>query len=212
MPESEAIFITYQLLCALDYLHNQQNTIHRDLKLDNVLLEEPIPGSRIFLCDFGIAKRLSTLKQRTTTVVGTVEYSAPEIFSTSLELEEEAASFTLNLKQNMSNKDGYDYKCDMWSLGVVVHILLSGISPFYNEETDIQIVKAAATGILNLDKFNWHTVSYEAKDFVKNLLQVNPSVRFNVVHCFEHPWIASRKRQLDQIYELKIRNNWCPAY
>lgn len=172
--------------------------------MDNVLLEEPIPGSRIFLCDFGIAKRLSTLKQRTTTVVGTVEYSAPEIFSTSLELEEDTASFTLNLEPNMRKKDGYDYKCDMWSLGVVVHILLSGISPFYNEETDIQIVKSAATGMLNLEKLKWRTVSHEAKDFVKHLLQVNPSVRFNVASCFDHPWIASRKRQLDQIYRLKV--------
>lgn len=74
------------------------------------MLESPFPGSRVVLGDFGIAKTLSESRSKMSTVIGTPEYSAPEVgFSRS------------------KGFDGYNLLCDMWSLGVIVHILFTGL-------------------------------------------------------------------------------------
>lgn len=116
VPEAEALLIVFQILKALEYLHSN-NITHRDLKLDNILRVSQHPGSRILLIDFGISKYyVRDRSRRMTTVAGTPEYAAPEIGF--------AASNTF---AGAAKRSGYDMKCDLWSLGVILHILLSGI-------------------------------------------------------------------------------------
>lgn len=190
IPETEAIIISFQLLKALDYLH-QQGIVHRDLKLDNVLLVAPMPGTRIVLCDFGIAKMLPKPHRRTNTIVGTVEYAAPEIFS------------PIFPGQISGDDMGYDSKCDIWSLGVMVHLMLSGISPFY-ADNDLNIIQSAAKGTLHFDRPQWTKVGNMAKSFVKRALNPRVSERLNVKQCFDHPWFARNIDELNKIYEKII--------
>lgn len=174
LPESETIFIIYQLLQALDYLHNHLNVLHRDIKLDNVLLDLPVPGSRVYLCDFGTAKQLSSTLQRTRTVVGTAEYLAPEIFN-SIE----------------STCSGYNNKCDMWALGVMLCIMLSGISPFARDDHH-------TNHMLLIDGFAH--ISKQSKNFVKRLLYFDIRKRMSVTDCLKHVWITGNEKRLASKY------------
>lgn len=204
IPENEVILIVFQLLKALDYLHNHLQVIHRDLKLDNVLLKAPMPCTKIILCDFGIAKSLQHLNQRTKTIVGTVEYTAPEIFTLDKRLNLNVSD-DINLSSRTWLKgEGYDYKCDTWSLGIMIHIMLSGISPFYSDGDEMGMVKSAKLGKLNFERHQWQNVSPVAKDFVRKLVEIEPIKRYNINECIKHEWISKRYLQLKQIYESKI--------
>ncbi|KAK9456110.1 kinase-like domain-containing protein [Dipodascopsis uninucleata] len=196
ISETEALVIIFQILKALQYLHSC-NVVHRDLKLDNILLVTHSPGARVVLIDFGISKYVVG-GRRMTTVVGTPEFSAPEV------------GFDDLLRENHP-RTGYDKKCDMWSLGVILHILLSGMSPFYDpSENAALIARNAREGRLYLSSSAWTTVSSAAKDFVRKLICVNPVDRLSVGECFDHPWIAAHLDELENIYSKKIVADWMP--
>ncbi|KAI5950552.1 hypothetical protein CANMA_005212 [Candida margitis] len=186
LPEQEAIFIVFQVMKALQFLHNHLRIVHRDLKLDNILLQLPLPKSRIYICDFGIAKKLTC--SRTNTSVGTIEYSAPEVFN-------------IDIKGKAS--EPYNFKCDTWSLGIVTHILLTGISPFYSESKE-HILKSARQGQLNFSRKQFVNISRNAKTFLSALLQVDPNDRVDADGCFNCAWIASNRAKLERFYREKI--------
>ncbi|EGW33017.1 uncharacterized protein SPAPADRAFT_150549 [Spathaspora passalidarum NRRL Y-27907] len=187
LPEQETISIVYQLLKAISYLHKELQIVHRDLKLDNILLEIPVPRTRIYLCDFGIAKCLSNCKQqKTDTCVGTIEYSAPEVFQEERE---------------------YSFKCDLWSLGVICHILLSGISPFYGNGEKEFMITAARTGRVNLNRHQFRNSSSMCKSFIQRLLKVDPDERMSIDDCFNHEWIRINQTNLEKFYQKRIAKN-----
>ena len=186
IPEQEAIFIVFQIMKAVQFLHNNLKIVHRDLKLDNVLMQIPLPKSRIYICDFGIAKKLTC--SRTNTSVGTIEYSAPEVF---------------NIDSKGKVFQPYNYNCDLWSLGVVTHILLTGISPFYSELKE-QILMMARRGQLNFAKKQFVHISKNAKAFLSALLRVDPRLRVDANDSFNCAWIASNRAKLERFYRERI--------
>lgn len=155
-------------------------------------MESPFPGSRIVLGDFGIAKSLNGTRSKMSTVIGTPEYCAPEV----------------GFSEFRSNTDGYSLKCDMWSLGVIIHILFTGISPFFDERDAKQTAINASNGILHMKTVEWQPVSRRGKDFVCQLLQVNPDNRLSAVDCFRHEWIRKCLQSLESLYKEKIYNEW----
>ncbi|BFZ59362.1 Death-associated protein kinase 1 [Saitoella coloradoensis] len=189
--EVECMFVIWQVLKALEYLH-ERNIAHRDLKLENILISSSEPGFRVVLTDFGVARQWEDAR-RMSTIVGTPEYAAPE------------------MSRREKGKRGYGKEIDLWSLGVIVHVLLSGQQPFSStSQTDSrsQIAQRIQSTDLDLSSWEWEEISLEAKDFVHRLLVRNPAYRMSVEEAFEHPWLARYRAELEALYGEKVMKGW----
>uniref|UniRef100_A0A8D0FU91 Serine/threonine-protein kinase n=1 Tax=Strix occidentalis caurina TaxID=311401 RepID=A0A8D0FU91_STROC len=167
-----------QILVALRNLHFK-NIVHCDLKPENVLLASAEPFPQVKLCDFGFARIIGEKSFRRS-VVGTPAYLAPEVL----------------------RSKGYNRSLDMWSVGVIVYVSLSGTFPF-NEDEDIndQIQNAAFMYPPN----PWKEISSEAIDLINNLLQVKMRKRFSVDKSLSHPWLQDYQTWLDlREFETRI--------
>jgi len=101
----------------------------------------------------------------------------------------------------------YDSKCDIWSVGVITYILLSGQPPF-NGDNDKEIMKKVRQGKFSFDSPQWSQVSDSAKDFIRKLLTYDPSKRPDAEKAMQHPWIAElSKIALDQTLALGALDN-----
>ncbi|XP_039996460.1 serine/threonine-protein kinase D3-like isoform X4 [Xiphias gladius] len=162
LPERNTRFLIMQILEALRYLHCK-HVAHCDLKPENVLLASADPFPQVKLCDFGFARIIGEKSFRRS-VVGTPAYLAPEVISSS----------------------GYNRSLDMWSVGVIMYVSLSGTFPF-NEDEDIrqQITNAA----FMYPRQPWASISLEAVSLITNLLQVSVRRRFSVGKALGHPWL-----------------------
>uniref|UniRef100_A0A3Q3M7G3 non-specific serine/threonine protein kinase n=1 Tax=Mastacembelus armatus TaxID=205130 RepID=A0A3Q3M7G3_9TELE len=162
LPERTTRFLVMQILEALRYLHFK-HIAHCDLKPENVLLSSADPFPQVKLCDFGFSRIIGEKSFRRS-VVGTPAYLAPEVISSS----------------------GYNRSLDMWSVGVIMYVSLSGTFPF-NEDEDIkqQITNAA----FMYPRQTWASISLEAVSLINNLLQVSVRRRFSVGKALGHPWL-----------------------
>ncbi|NWR28938.1 KPCD3 kinase, partial [Tachuris rubrigastra] len=178
LPERITKFMVTQILVALRNLHFK-NIVHCDLKPENVLLASAEPFPQVKLCDFGFARIIGEKSFRRS-VVGTPAYLAPEVL----------------------RSKGYNRSLDMWSVGVIVYVSLSGTFPF-NEDEDIndQIQNAAFMYPPN----PWKEISSEAIDLINNLLQVKMRKRFSVDKSLSHPWLQDYQTWLDlREFETRI--------
>uniref|UniRef100_A0A8D2LJG7 Serine/threonine-protein kinase n=1 Tax=Varanus komodoensis TaxID=61221 RepID=A0A8D2LJG7_VARKO len=177
LPERLTKFLITQILVALRHLHFK-SIVHCDLKPENVLLASAEPFPQVKLCDFGFARIIGEKSFRRS-VVGTPAYLAPEVL--------------LN--------QGYNRSLDMWSVGVIMYVSLSGTFPF-NEDEDIndQIQNAAFMYPAN----PWRQISVEAIDLINNLLQVKMRKRFSVDKSLSHSWLQDHQTWLD-LRELEGR-------
>ncbi|XP_061828801.2 serine/threonine-protein kinase D2 isoform X1 [Nerophis lumbriciformis] len=177
LPERLTKFLITQILAALRHLH-LKNIVHCDLKPENVLLASADPFPQVKLCDFGFARIIGEKSFRRS-VVGTPAYLAPEVL--------------LN--------QGYNRSLDMWSVGVIMYVSLSGTFPF-NEDEDIndQIHNAAFMYPSN----PWKQLSNDAIDLINNLLQVKMRKRYSVDKSLSHAYLQDYQTWLD-LRELETK-------
>lgn len=163
-------FLVSQILVALKHLHSK-NIVHCDLKPENVLLSSDSDFPQVKLCDFGFARIIGEKSFRRS-VVGTPAYLAPEV---------------------LRNK-GYNRSLDMWSVGVIVYVSLSGTFPFQeDEDINDQIQNAAFMYPPN----PWKDISKEATDIINNLLQVKTRKRYTVDKSLCHLWLQDYQTWCD---------------
>ena len=174
--ESDARSVIYQVLKGMEYLHSK-NIVHRDLKLENILLSDGSSSAIVKIADFGLARFFADDSQLRT-ICGSPLYVAPEI---------------LDIGANMET---YTPAVDMWSIGVMLYILLSGNSPFENEDEQ-SLFQMIRLGEYSMDDHLWDHVSDEAKDCVQRLLTVNTSVRMTITQALEHPWVLGLTESKD---------------
>lgn len=155
-----------QILDGLIYLHDNQ-IAHLDIKPQNLLLTEPFPNGDVKLCDFGISRRI-TKDCEIREICGTPDYVAPEIL----------------------RYDPISLATDMWSLGVLTYVMLSGYSPFGSEnkqQTFCNITQAT----LDFPQDIFGKISQEGVDFVKRLIVREPSERLTSRQARQHHWLTT---------------------
>lgn len=144
--EEHAQAIMVPLFDAVMYCHDL-GIIHRDLKPENLLFDKKdLTKATLKVSDFGLARFVSSNDLATTTC-GTPGYVAPEIL----------------------RKTAYDHRCDYWSLGIVLFILLSGTPPFYHED-NFELFEIIKKGTYAFDAPAWKDVSDEGKSMISGLL------------------------------------------
>ena len=211
LSEKKAKELFFNLTCAVAYCH-RKGVVHRDLKPENILLKSHNSGDEhnVKLADFGIAahlpKRLVNVSsqeqeeaQPFSRLCGSPEYMAPEV-----------------IRADRKKKRGYGPKCDIWSLGVILFILLSGEPPFdaadftdedEDEETDEQegsggpsasnlpdgirqLFKVICRGQIEMTGSKWKKISQKAKDLITHMLSIRPSDRPTAHELLCDPWFV----------------------
>ena len=161
--ERDAAVLMKQLLSCIAYCHSHQ-IMHRDLKPENVLLEATKEFDQIKVIDFGTALRYKP-GQSFKETIGTPYYIAPEVLN-----------------------HNYGKECDIWSLGVMAYIIMSGIPPF-NGGNDSEIMSAIKSGKFNFNHSVWKTISQQAKDFISSLLTYDTKKCPSATQALNHGWI-----------------------
>jgi calcium-dependent protein kinase len=181
---SEAVSASYarQILSCLVYLHDR-HIVHRDLKPENFLLSDPSPGANLKLIDFGTAVVLEP-SAFLSVQAGTSYYIAPEVM-----------------------RGKYTEKCDVWSAGVIVFMMLSGTPPF-DGNSDAEIMSNVSKGKYFFNGRTWDGISSDAKDFVRQLMTLDPSSRVSAKAALAHPWMfQARRHTLDSAQAGRILQN-----
>ena len=186
-PFNEALTGWYmkQILSAVCYCHKLK-IIHRDLKPENILISKKNKNgfNLVKVIDFGTAIIFNKNKNDKS-LTGSVYYICPEV---------------------LSKNRNYTEKCDVWSCGIIMYILLTGLPPF-NGDSDEEIVTKIKNGRFNMEKYPWPIISSQAKDLIKKLLEFDPNKRVTAEEALNHPWFESKQVQSeDNAGLLKIKN------
>ena len=162
--EQSAATIIRQIFLVATYLHDK-SIIHRDLKPDNVILEETEGSLQVKIVDFGAATFFERRRQ-THGSHGSLYYTAPEVLSSA----------------------GYDEKCDVWSCGVILYVLLCGKLPFEGSTDDLIIEKIRAQ-TYSVTGGVWNSVSPEAVSLLKAIF-TPASQRISAKEALQHEWFV----------------------
>jgi calcium-dependent protein kinase len=167
---SEKIAADYirQILSAIIYCH-EKKIVHRDLKPENLLLSSPDKDATLKVIDFGTSRRFQA-GEKMHEKLGTPYYVAPEV-----------------LDKN------YDEKCDVWSCGIILYILMCGYPPF-NGNNDAQIIKAVQSGKFTFPAEEWGEVSEDCKTLIKKMLNVDPTKRITAKEALNDIWVQNNSQ------------------
>lgn len=167
--EAMAARIMKQILSCVMYCHSR-GVVHRDLKPENFLFESVASNSPIKVIDFGTAQ-FFTPGEPLTAKFGTPYYIAPEVL-----------------------RKRYNEKCDIWSAGVNLFILLCGFPPF-GGNSDEQILKKVSAGKFTFPSPEWDEISAGAKDLITQMLNPDPALRPSAREALSHPWLNQASDQ-----------------
>lgn len=165
--EAQAAQVTRDVIKGVQYLH-MLGIVHRDIKPENVLCASKNWPLVVKLADFGLAEYSEDgqINEQQQTMIGTPGYVAPEVVK----------------------REQYGQPVDMWAVGVLLYIMLSGKMPFYGRD-DAACLRMIASGKYSLPDREWAGISPMAVSLVKGLLQLNPNKRLTANAALHHPWL-----------------------
>eukprot|EP00090_Calanus_glacialis_P003873 TRINITY_DN12907_c0_g1_i1.p1 TRINITY_DN12907_c0_g1~~TRINITY_DN12907_c0_g1_i1.p1 ORF type:complete len:1505 (+),score=299.61 TRINITY_DN12907_c0_g1_i1:210-4724(+) len=163
LSEKACCIFTKQILEGVSYIH-RQGIIHLDLKPENILCLTK-SGNRVKIIDFGLARKFEAMK-KLQILFGTPEFVAPEVV----------------------NFEPIGYSTDMWALGVITYVLVSGLSPFMGD-TDLETMANVTVAEYDYEDEAFDNVSKEAKDFIDSLLVKDQQERATAESCLNHAWL-----------------------
>ncbi|KAG7230579.1 hypothetical protein INR49_025296 [Caranx melampygus] len=193
--EQEASVVVQDIASALDFLHNK-GMAHRDLKPENILCERADKISPVKICDFDLGSGIKLNSDSSPistpellTPCGSAEYMAPEV----VEAFSEEATI-------------YDKRCDLWSLGVILYIMLSGYPPFVGRcggdcgwelgepchTCQNTLFESIQEGKYEFPEKDWAHISSSAKDLISKLLVRDAKNRLSASQVLQHPWVQGR--------------------
>jgi serine/threonine protein kinase len=161
--ETQIRYYCLQLVSVLDYLHTVRMVAHRDLKLENIMLDA---YNNIKLIDFGLSRRFTDSESRFSTPCGSPPYIAPELITTGT----------------------YTKAADIWSLGIVLYALATGTMPFFHEDLGKLCRQIVAKPIVYPT-----SMSEGLRDLLKQMLCRNPSSRITIDQIKSHPWFPTEQ-------------------
>ncbi|XP_030387654.1 titin homolog isoform X3 [Scaptodrosophila lebanonensis] len=192
LTELDCILFLRQVCEGVAYMHSQ-SVVHLDLKPENIMCHTRTKSNhQIKIIDFGLAQRLDT-KAPVRVLFGTPEFIPPEIIS----------------------YDPIGFQSDMWSVGVICYVLLSGLSPFMGD-TDVETFSNITRADYDFDDEAFDCVSQEAKDFISNLLVYRKEERLTALQCLESKWLSqghddnlsNNRICTDKLKKFIIRRKW----
>ncbi|NXN26361.1 MYLK3 kinase, partial [Nycticryphes semicollaris] len=179
LTELDAVLFTKQICEGVHYLH-QHYILHLDLKPENILCVSRT-GNQIKIIDFGLARRYKP-REKLKVNFGTPEFLAPEVV----------------------NYDFVSFPTDMWSVGVITYMLLSGLSPFLGE-TDAETMNYVVNCNWDFDAEAFEQLSEEAKDFISRLLVKEKSCRMSATQCLKHEWLNNLPTKAKK-FKLRLKS------
>ena len=175
LPEGKVQVFMNKLLSCMEYLHDSRCMVHRDLKLENILLDTDQDLSDMKLIDFGLAQHFDAKNNTFHELVGSTAYVAPQVI-----------------------EGEYTAKCDIWSCGVIAYCLMAGYTPFEGMH-DGETLQTILIGRFDFNDVVWDPISQEAKDFICNLLAYEENERPTAKQALAHPWLQQyRRNELDE--------------
>ncbi|KAG4927772.1 hypothetical protein JHK85_054258 [Glycine max] len=201
--EEDARIVMIQILSVVAFCH-LQGVVHRDLKPENFLYISKDENSTLKVIDFGLSDyvkpenkttRANNQKffadERLNDIVGSAYYVAPEVLHRS-----------------------YGTEADMWSIGVIAYILLCGSRPFW-ARTESGIFRAVLKADPSFEEAPWPSLSADAKDFVKRLLNKDYRKRLTAAQALSHPWLVNHcddvKIPFDMIIHKLVKTYICSS-
>ncbi|XP_016103098.1 myosin light chain kinase 2, skeletal/cardiac muscle-like [Sinocyclocheilus grahami] len=164
LKELDTVMFIRQICEGLRYMHKMY-ILHLDLKPENILCVSRLTN-KVKIIDFGLARKYQP-REKLRVNFGTPEFLSPEVV----------------------NYDFVSFNTDMWSLGVISYMLLSGLSPFLGDD-DNETLNNILACQWNFQEDEFSEVSEEAKDFISKLLVVDKSWRLGATEALKHPWLA----------------------
>ncbi|KAF1466417.1 Myosin light chain kinase 2, skeletal/cardiac muscle, partial [Spheniscus demersus] len=163
LTEVDCMVFVRQICEGIRFMHHMR-VLHLDLKPENILCVAAT-GHMVKIIDFGLARRHNP-QEKLKVNFGTPEFLSPEVV----------------------NYEQVSYSTDMWSMGVITYMLLSGLSPFLGDN-DTETLNNVLAANWYFDEETFESVSDEAKDFVSNLIIKQKSARMSAGQCLQHPWL-----------------------
>ncbi|NXH47271.1 MYLK2 kinase, partial [Dicaeum eximium] len=192
LTEVDCMVFVRQICEGIRFMHHM-GVLHLDLKPENILCVAAT-GHMVKIIDFGLARRYNP-NEKLKVNFGTPEFLSPEVV----------------------NYEQVSYSTDMWSMGVITYMLLSGLSPFLGDD-DTETLNNVLAANWYFDEETFESVSNEAKDFVSNLIIKDKSARMSADQCLQHPWLnnlaekakRSNRRLKSQVLLKKyvMRRRW----
>eukprot|EP00919_Chromeraceae_sp_WS-2016_P039003 GHVR01093141.1.p1 GENE.GHVR01093141.1~~GHVR01093141.1.p1 ORF type:complete len:523 (+),score=141.90 GHVR01093141.1:84-1652(+) len=170
LDEAEGASIMKEILSGITYCHKHK-IVHRDLKPENLLLESNEPNASIKIIDFGTSRTFDADNgKKMHQKLGTPYYVAPEVL-----------------------RKRYDEKCDVWSCGVILYILLCGYPPF-GGNNDNEILHKVSVGKYRMDGPEWKNVDRRAKELIKCMLTFDSDKRITAEAALQNEWIQEKSK------------------